>query len=371
MSRRTLPSLVVLSLACATFGCDRATFLSSFPQAAPYVGGRPLPSPFSLKTGSIRGFVFGEQGKGQPIPLAFVTTGSISSFAGNPTEPALTAEQEEDDEEPQLSVFHDFGDGKGAVLSERRVRKKPAGPISGEDGDFRNKYVYLRPGEFFLEDVPEGVATLIASYGNVTSQQNPVTVYGGFTLADVTMNLRIPVPVRSEDGSTLRLVEWTNVKPANGITVSVQVQEQTSDNGAARRDIMITYKPDPPDVAFELKAPPGSGGTTIRAVDLVYSWSTLRNPAPQILGPIRIPIAPTIVSAAQETAFGPPTVLTIPVGSSSLNAIFGGADPAAPIDPLDVPGMVVANIEFIDDAGLVVQDKSLKQLQVSTVLRKL
>lgn len=371
--RRTLPLLLVLSLAVAS-GCDVATTVNKYPWLGPIAGGQPKPSPFTLNTGSVRGFVFGAEGKSQPIPLAFVTTGSISSFAGNPIEPGLASNQEEDDEE-LVYVMHDFGDGAGEVLTERRLRKKPAGPVDGDDGDFRNKYVYLRPGEFFLEDVPEGVVTLKASYGNVVSQQNPVTVYGGFTLADVLMNVPLPRRVAPPDDQPdliLRPVEWTSVQPKNGITVSVQIQDTTSDSGQSKRDVLITYKPDPPDVAFELKAPPGSAGTTIRALDVVYTWTTTNNPKGDFLGPIRIPIAPAVISPAQETAFGPPTIVTVPVGSSVLTAIFaGGRAPGEAVEAGDIPGLVVANIEFIDEDGTAVKGKNFLPLQVSTVLRQL
>ena len=72
-----------------------------------------------------------------------------------------------------------------------------------------------------------------------------------------------------------------------------------------------------------------------------------------------------VIAPAQDIAFGPPSIITVPIGSSSLRKIF------EPTDSGDQPGLIVANMEFIDDKGFAIQDKSFQNLQVSAVLRSL
>jgi hypothetical protein len=258
--------------------------------------------------------------------------------------------------------MHDYDDGKGAVLAERRLRKKPGGP------DPFDKYVYLRKGEFFLEGVPEGVANLTSSFGNIASPMAPVTVYAGATVTDVAMSLTLPTPVALDDGSTPHVLTWTGLNPETGVTLQVQRKETTTPAGTTDVQVQLNYKPDPPDVAVELKAPPGSGGTTIREVRMTYVWTTPADQAagkpPRQLGPIAYPISPTVVPPAQSTAFGPPVRLTVPVGSSSLQAIFQGDADAQ-------PGLVIARVQFVGADGFAIQDKSLNALEISTVLRSL
>jgi hypothetical protein len=122
-------------------------------------------------------------------------------------------------------------------------------------------------------------------------------------------------------------------------------------------------------VAVTLKAPPGSAGAVIKAVDIIYVYNTparsqVGNPPVQI-GPVRIPIPPVVVAPAQDIAFGPPSIITIPVGSSTLRSVFKSEDPD------QQPGLIVANMEFIDDQGFAIQDKGFQNLQVSAVMRSL
>jgi hypothetical protein len=370
-------SLAMVGGTLGAVGCEdqRAAIVQAYPQVAPILGGRAKPSPFSLNTGNITGFVFGASGKSQPIPLAFVTTGSVSTFAGNPDKSKAVQEENEFDNDADgtkahFDVFHDFNDGAGPVETDRIIRKNvPAEDPNADDAtNARRQYVYLRAGEFFLEGVPEGISKLTASFGNVNSSPNPVTVYKNQLVTGVTMNLYIPEPVAVEDKRVPKVVEWTGLKPEVGISVQAQVKTTKTDLGI-ETDTTITYKPDPPDVAVTLKAPPGSAGAVIKAVDIIYVYNTparsqIGQPPIQI-GPVRIPIPPVVVAPAQDIAFGPPSVITIPVGSSTLRSIFKSDQPD------QQPGLIVANMEFIDDAGFAIQDKSFQNLQVSAVMRSL
>jgi hypothetical protein len=370
-------SIAMAAGTLATVGCEdqRAALVQAYPQVAPILGGRAKPSPFALNIGNITGFVYGASGKSQPIPLAFVTTGSVSTFAGNPDKSKAVQEENEFDNDADANkahfdVFHDFNDGAGAVETDRIIRKNvPAEDPNADDAtNARRQYVYLRAGEFFLEGVPEGVSKLTASFGNVNSSPNPVTVYKNQLVTGVTMNLYIPEPVAVEDKRVPKVVEWTGLKPEVGISVSAQVKTTKTDLGV-ETDTTITYKPDPPDVAVTLKAPPGSAGAVIKAVDIIYVYNTPARSAigqpPIQIGPVRIPIPPVVVAPAQDIAFGPPSVITIPVGSSTLRSIFKSDQPD------QQPGLIVANMEFIDDAGFAIQDKSFQNLQVSAVMRSL
>lgn len=379
-------SLILAGLTVATSlaGCDslRAQAIAQVPALQPYLGGRPTPSPFVLKTGSIRGFVFGANGASQPIPLAFVTTGSISSFAGNPIEAEIKKDEAgvelaEVDDGTTVTISHDFNDGKGAVLAERRLRKKPIKISESEEPDptaraFKEKYVYLRAGEFFLEDVPEGISTVYASFGNVTSAQNPVTVFANTTVTDVNLNLFIPIPVALENGDTPRVVEWTGLTPETGITIKV---ENKQEEGASEPTINVVYNPEPPDVSIELKAPPGSGGAVITGLSIVYQWvgedKRDGEVRAQQLGPERIPIPPRVVAAAQPSAFGPPLNLIVPVGSATIQEIFKPFDNPKTQLKSTPPGLVKASIQFIDESGFAIQSKSLEALEVAVVLRSL
>jgi hypothetical protein len=371
-----LRHVVVLAAVAMCAGCrdQLDPIVAAYPATAPFLGGRAQPSPFSLNTGSIAGFVFGASGKSQPIPLAFVTTGSVSTFAGNPDKAKAVQEANEFDNpadatKAHFDVFHDFNDGAGPVETDRIIRKNvPAeDPTADPATNARRQYVYLRAGEFFLEGVPEGIAQLKASFGNVATANNPVTVYKNQLVTGVTMNLYIPEPVVTENG-VAHVVEWTGMKPDVGISVQAQVKTTKTDLGV-QTDTTITYKPDPPDVAVTLKAPPGSAGAVIKAVDIIYVYNTparsqVGNPPVQI-GPVRIPIPPVVVAPAQDIAFGPPSIITIPVGSSTLRSVFKSEDPD------QQPGLIVANMEFIDDQGFAIQDKGFQNLQVSAVMRSL
>lgn len=376
LSRRGWVPTTLLALAVVA-GCQDQlnVVVQQYPQLAPVLGGRAKPSPITIRQGNITGFVFGANGKSQPVPLAFVTTGSVSTNAGNPplTADNLPNSSEEPSPGTRLMVVHDFADdGENNPVPAERVPRR--NPPANDDPDYLRKYVYLRTGEFFLEGVPEGIANLRASFGNTESASNPITTYPSTTLTGINMTLNIPQKIQVEGNAQPKVVEWTGLNPENGI--SLQVQEGQVVDGV-RQAATVTYKPDPPDVAVTLKAPPGSQGAEVRAVSIVFVWSTValqrQGLASQTMGPITVPIPPQTVPPAQDIAFGPPHVIRVPVGSSSLGNIF---EPPTQVPtgflPSDfLPGLVVANMEFIDERGFAIQAKNFENLQVACILRRL
>lgn len=365
--KRYLPALIALTCALsAAAGCEdqRAVVVENYPWTAPFIGGRAKPSPFKLATGSVRGIVQGSDGV-TPIGLAFVTTGSISTTSSNPNgheSEAVASADEKDDSKTKIYVMHDFGDG-AEVICERRLRQKPGGPNPFD------KYVYLKQGEFFLEDVPEGYSTIRASSGGVSSQGVQVEVFAGNVRADVKVPLYIPNPIRV-DGATAppKVVDFVKAQPDTGISVTVQTKK--NDDGSV--EITVNYKPDPPDVTIQLKAPPGSAGTVIKGINLVYSWDTIHDNHGETK-PVFIPISPVVVAPAQDTAYGPPATITVPVGSAIIQEVFKQKVPAGQPNAgaADPPGMIIATMEFVDEGGFVVLDKNFQNLQVSTILRAL
>jgi hypothetical protein len=369
-TQRSLMSLVAAGLVAAPMvaGCTALgeTIANQFPATAPVFAPRPKSTPFALSKGHVRGRVFGATGKSQPIGLAFITTGSVSTFSANPREEDVVEEDDAVADKDNISVDHDFDgeDGPGDFeLALRIIRKNPP---SQDDED---RYVYLRPGEFFLEGVPEGNATLTASFGNVTSSPNPITVYKNTIVEDVSLNLFVPEPlVQTPDGTIPKIIEWAKLDPPNGVSVSVVNKRTTDNSGQVFVETTVTYKPDPPDCAVTLKAPPGSPGTVINAYEISYEYTTPNQQGaakpPIVVGPILIPTPPLIVPPAQEIAFGPPIIVQIPIGSRTLNDVFSG-------EKNDQPGLVVAHIEFKDDGGVPVPGKDLNPLKVSVPLRAL
>lgn len=358
-NKRYLPALTALTLIAALAGCEaeRAVIVENYPFTAPVLGGRPKPSPFVLETGNIKGIVHGKEGPGQPIGMAFVTTGSVSANAANPQPDQV--EEDVDNNKAKAYVMKDFGDGN-PVLVERRKREKPGGP------NWEDKYVYLKPGEFFLEGVPDGIATLSASYGGVNSQQTMVEVYKSNTRADIKIPLYIPGPVQIENSDKPpNVVDFVGTSPETGISATVQIK--VNDDGT--RDITVDYKPNPPDINVYLKAPPGSAGTVIKGLNIVYSWSGIVSKKYNELEPIFIPISPIVVAPAQDTAYGPQSRITVPIGSALIQSVFGAVDPAT--NQPDPPPLIVCTMRFVDENGFEVLDKSFNPLEVATILRRL
>jgi len=361
---RTMVALAVGLLTTPLLaGCPTAGLVEQYPALSPIFGPRASTAPFSLARGHIRGRVFGAGGKTQAIGLAFVTTGSVSAFSANPKDEEVVDEDDSVKNKDNISVMHAFTEDAEPELAQRIIRKSPP---TQTDAD---RFVYLRLGEFFLEGVPEGNTAMTASFGNVVSSPNPVTVYKNTIVEDVSLNLFIPEPLlKDQNGNVPRIIEWAKLEPVNGVSVSVVTRRESVDVGPPIETTSISYKPDPPDIAVTLKSPPGSPGTVISAYEITYEYTTPNQQRdgkpPVVVGPILVPTPPLIVPPAQEIAFGPPIIIQIPIGSRTLNDVFqGGKD--------NQPGLVIANIEFKDDKGVPVPNKDLNTLKVSVPLRAL
>jgi hypothetical protein len=98
----------------------------------------------------------------------------------------------------------------------------------------------------------------------------------------------------------------------------------------------------------------------------VYSWDTIQGNHGDTT-PVNIPISPVVVAPAQDTAYGPPATITVPVGSAIIQEVFKKKVNGEP----DPPGLIVATMEFVDEQGFVVLDKNFQNLQVATILRAL
>jgi hypothetical protein len=365
---RLFRSFMVLSLCGTVLGCqDIGNFIQGNPQLAPIFGGRTTPPPFTLEKGNIQGFVFGASGNSQPIPLAFVTTGSISANAANPQPPGIATRSEfldASNANKQIDVIHDFNDGKGPVLCTRIVRQNP--PSQNKP----DLYVYLHTGEFFLEGVPVGSSSLTASFGNTSSVPQPVTVYSNATVNGENLALNLPTAVQPANGDTglPHVASWISSTPAAGIVVQVQTTINTTPGGSSQV-VNLSYTPDPPDAYITLKAPPGSAGTIIQDLSINYTFVVPGNGPGSGLNqlaqtPIDVPISPVIVPAAEATAYGPPAVIQVPIGSAALKNIFLNGGNTS-------PAFITTLIQFKDDTGKFVQDANSNNLQAAVTLRVL
>jgi hypothetical protein len=356
-----LISTMLLSLV-STASCSddmRNQLITQAPWSAPLIGRRPVGPAWKQDKGDLQGFVYGANGKSQPISLATVSAGGVSSRTGNPVNPVAAADEFTGDNanRTDLSVLHDYNDGKGPVPAQRFERKVPIGP------EQRDRFYYLRKGEYLLESLPEGFANVEANYNNIRSKATKFPVYANKTSEENNLNIFIPQPVAPIDGRLPNYVQWIRSEPESGITVEVTPGKAT-ETGAVEQP-KITYKPDPPDVAVTLKAPPGSGGATIRYIDVQYSWNTLASPDKMELPPIRISIPPVIVPPAQDFTFGPPAIIRVPVGSASLRAIFNTTDAQ------QQPGLITAKIIFADAGSNIIDSGKDENLVVTCVLRSL
>lgn len=330
----------------------------------------------SQVTGSITGFVYGQGGNTQPIPLAKVTVGSVTTTAGNPDLAKAVNEDNEFDRsedaiKPHFDVMHDFNDGVGPVPCERERRKTPLElPATASDSDrTRAAYAYLRAGEFLVEGVPEGQVQVSASFGGVTATPIPVAVLAGKETSGVTISLALPESVVADNGKPVHVLEWAGLTPSTGVTMKLVNQVSTAPDGTTTHTVALQYSPDPPDVVITLKAPPGSSGATIKAASIIYQYNTASRQAegkpPQEIGPIQVQLTPVKVEAAQDAGYGPTASLTVPVGAPQLQQVFNVPDPS------NLPGQITANVQFIDDTGAVVMDRTLSPLEAGVNIRTL
>ncbi len=354
---------------------QRDALVLQYPALGPILGGRAKPSPPVIRRGSVQGFVYGAKGVEVPIPLAFVTSGGSSTLTGNPpgAEECITTQDEADkfqDDSKTIFVLHDYDDGKKEVPAERRARKFPPAIDPADEQGWQKRYMYLRKGEFFLENIPAGNVTLTATYGGAVSAENRTIVFANNILTGIALNVLIPESVAAADPSLPlpRVVQWTNTRPTTGIVVRATVKEN-SEGGVSRIETSLAYEPDPPDIQVTLKAPPGSQGVMVNAVELTYEFTTLARslgglPVVQY-GPVRYGIPPKQIPAAQQNSFGPPEEILVPIGSSTLKSFFNAPDPK------DQPALINVLIKFRDDEDNIVQNEKFKDLVVTTSLRAL
>lgn len=108
----------------------------------------------------------------------------------------------------------------------------------------------------------------------------------------------------------------------------------------------------PDGVTLKLVAPPGSGGTIIRSVNVTYRYETPTG-GPVELPPVNRPIDAHPVPAASDVAPGPETSLRVAIGSEALARIAQ-----------DRPARVTATIALIDEQGYEVLDSDFVSIQV-------
>lgn len=327
---------------------------------APNATPTPATSSDTNGLGHIQGRVFGNGGKSAPIPLAEVTANGQKVYAANPQAEQVFKEEPGNASQDQLSVMHVFTKGSEPELALRILRKKP--PSATE------RYVYLRPGEFFLEGLTAAMVDVEAAFGGKTAKQ-AVRVMKDTVVEDVSLTVPLEeVLLAGPDGKQPAVVEWDGLEPANGISVAVVTRREVDAAGVPSVTTTLTYKPDPPDVKVKLKAPAGSAGATIAGYDVVYEYTTPKRQTagqpPIQVGPTRVPMAPLTIPRSDGMTAGSSVSLSLPVGSKMLNEVWQGA-------AQDQPALILAIFEFVDDKGIVVPNKDLNTLKVSVPIRAL
>lgn len=324
MFRPLVSLLLVLGLA----GCDGLPVLPAAEAPA---------SPAPAYEGSLRGFVYGKDGRMQVLRGARVQAGPVTTLTGSPADlyheaPDVDAVHERDG---RVTVWHDFGDGI-SVPAERRSRPG-AEPV------------YLRAGEFLLEGLPDGPVSVTASQCDMTSPPLSAHVTAGHTTDGLALALPIAIPMENGDSSIPRVVTWHSNSPVDGFVVSIAP-------GGDR----LSYQPSPPNLTVTLQTPPASGGTTIAGVEIEYVWKTADG-ASASLKSQRLPIAPLLIPSASRSCPGAPVSLQVPLGTAELVEVFirQGA------------GQVVARVRFIDELGFEVQGMLLDALEVAANIRRL
>ena len=310
-------------------GCDA---IPVFPASQP-----PAVS-VSAHEGSLRGFVYGAEGRVQVLRGARVHAGSVTTLTGSPADlyheaPDVDAVHERDG---RITVWHDFNDGLGLVPAERRSRPG-AEPV------------YLRAGEFLLEGLPDGPVSVTASQCDMTSPPLSAHVTAGHTTDGLALALPAALPMENGDSTIPRVVTWHSSLPVDGFVVSL-----------APEGDRLSYQPSPPNLTVTLQTPPARRGITIVGIEIEYVWRTADGTTAAVKSQ-RLPIAPLLVPSASTTCPGAPVSLQVPLGTAELADVFirQGA------------GQVVAKVRFIDQSGFEVQGMLLESLEVATNLRRL
>lgn len=293
--------------------------------------------------GSLRGFVYGKDGRIQPLRGARVQAGPFTTLTGRPAglyDMDLGGKAQHE-HEGVVTVWHDFDDGHGPVPAERRSHA-----VLGSESE---PYVYLRAGEFLIEGVPDGPVSLTAAICDMMSAPLSAHVTAGHTTDGLALALPLAVPVMNGDSTFPVVVTWHSSTPEDGFVVSV-----------APEGDRLTYAPSPPTLTVKLQAPVYSKGTTITGIEVEYVWRTAEGKTASLRSP-RLPVAPLMVPPASETCPGAPVSLLVPLGTAELADAFirQGA------------GQVVAKVRFIDEMGYEVQGMLLEALEVAVSLRKL
>jgi hypothetical protein len=339
--------------------------------------------------GSIRGFIFGAGGYSQPLAGLTVRAGALSTttadglgvapgvapFGGPAVGEADAApilplaspfvvdhavrgvlaageaiEEAHEFDDPTnanrtLWVMHDFHDGDGPVATERRVRKHALG------GDRHGRYAYMRAGEFLLEDVPAGPVTLTTDgYCGVAGVPQPLVVAADQELSGVRLAVDVREVVSSGSVRPPHLVTWAGTTPD---VLAFAVQDAGTDHPKA--SLAGPAK-------LQLAAAAYSQALAIKAVDLVWTWST---PARQAAGEpmrqaghLRLPVDVHVPTATGEC----------PGASVSCEVELGGPDLSAIFQDADAPGLVIANLAFVDEQGFAVLDRNYQPLQIEVPL---
>lgn len=289
-------------------------------------------------TGGVRGFVYGDA---QQTPAAGV---SVSAAGRTTTTAALTGPHVSADQQfdpayatATIVVPHDFGDGAGAVDAERRLR---ATPLAGSpDG----RYVYLRRGEYFLEQLPPGSDTVsVSACGSSASET--VAVSGGRATPAHALTIDAPAPVMQTNGAPASVYAASLVSPAS-ITATV---------GKAA----VQY--DASDATVQLRAWPGASGCTVDLLNVTYVYADPYGEE-AALPPVPRPIAPVAVPAATHDCYGAPVTLKVPIAYSSLSDLLLGPQP---------PLQVLARVQFVTHAGDTLQSASQSELTLSVPIAR-
>lgn len=310
-------------------------------------------------TGNVQGFVYGQSGRGQPLPLATVSVGDRRTDTGNPPVALdglpLSTEVKDDSVRYVRHLFDTNGDGKPDLPetpAERVLKRFP-----GNTSDPLARFHYLRSGEYVLEAIPEGGATLTADFGGVKGEAY-VNVKAGATVTDLGLQLQLPTPIVLENGGQVRVLTWSGLSPESGLVVQADLAASS-----------LSFTPSPPDVVVRLKAPPGSSGSQVKALSLFFTYQTPANEAakrpPLSMGPWLLPIPVKQVPPATLFGFGEEISFTVPVGSGQLMPAF--LAPKAE----DRASVVTAEVTFHDEGGFEIQGPDFTTLKVAIPIRRL
>ncbi|MEB3329918.1 MAG: hypothetical protein VKQ33_11860 [Candidatus Sericytochromatia bacterium] len=362
VNRSVLTGLAgLLAATSCLVGCDTTGLVTQFPALSPYLGPRPKSPPFALGRGHIAGKVV--RANNIPVGNAFITNGGAFAYSAQFPENEDEIELVEDADNGRDKVFveHEFEDGS-IEPALRIVRKFPSGNTRA------GKYYYLRAGEFLLEGLPEGEVLVTAQFGEVRTPPTRLTVFPSFLLTGLEFRLAIPEPLAKVNNADPPVLEWIGLEPTSGITLKI-VTRTVSTGGDTNTETTVNYAPDPPDVRVSLVAPPGSGGGTVYYYRIFYTYSTpasRRVSKDDVATPdVVYPTPPITVPPGQQQNYGPSVEFTIPLGSTAIQKLF------AKDNEDELPILVMARIQFLDQAKQPFLDASGREVEVAVPMRSL